>query len=505
MILISMLVLCGVPFWVDSVDSSVSKMKGRILLQVEKNGEAWYVIPETGERVFLSRPADALQVMKKYSLGVNHRDLLEFKLSGFPEKLAGKILLDVEDKGKAYYISPDTLKEHYLGRPGDAFQLMREKGLGISDKYLVKIPEVADNQDTDIDNGSLANGDKDLSAVSGNKSYSWEYKGKEFNIKLNLFDSVYDHYRNKPKVITYLADEEFTDKTEKYFNHYLNTEFADDTFVDLASSIKKEAEEAGLNENETLELASTFVQSIPYDHELAENILNNPGDHYMKYPYEVLYEGSGTCGGKSFLTVLLFDRLGYGTALFEFKEDNHLAPAVKCSPEHSTYSSGYCYVEATIKGYPIGIMPEDNPTEPSNPKTIESQENITNITQDISDLSEGEIHRKTEGNTYTGIKDNIESFQYITELKKDIKEEKTSLEKKREELNSLKEETKTLRDELDRYKKNEEYDKYNNLLPSYNDKVQKIEKEVEEYNALVNNYNKKTNEYNSLSAELYQY
>jgi len=35
------------------------KLSGRILLQVEDEGQAWYVEPETGERAFLGRPQDA--------------------------------------------------------------------------------------------------------------------------------------------------------------------------------------------------------------------------------------------------------------------------------------------------------------------------------------------------------------------------------------------------------------------------------------------------------------
>jgi len=41
-----------------------NKQKGKILLQVEGNGEAWYVNPGDGKRYFLGRPADAFRVMR---------------------------------------------------------------------------------------------------------------------------------------------------------------------------------------------------------------------------------------------------------------------------------------------------------------------------------------------------------------------------------------------------------------------------------------------------------
>lgn len=117
---------------------SASPVSGRILLQVEKKGEAWYVHPEDQKRYFLGRPADAFRIMRELSLGARHQFLDNTKI--FPERLAGRILLDVEKNGEAYYVHPPTLKKHYLGRPADAFQIMRELGLGISNKDLAAIP-----------------------------------------------------------------------------------------------------------------------------------------------------------------------------------------------------------------------------------------------------------------------------------------------------------------------------------------------------------------------------
>ncbi len=111
---------------------------GRILLQVEKNGEAWYVYPKSNFRYFLGRPADAFSVMRKLGLGAKH-DFIT-KSETFSASLSGLILLDVENHGEAYYINPIDLKKHYLGRPSDAFALMRELGLGISNIDIEKIP-----------------------------------------------------------------------------------------------------------------------------------------------------------------------------------------------------------------------------------------------------------------------------------------------------------------------------------------------------------------------------
>lgn len=111
---------------------------GYILLQVEKNGEAWYVFPTDGNRYYLGRPDDAFLIMKKLALGAKHNYIVNTNI--FPERLYGMILLDVERNGEAYYIYPGDGRKHYLGRPADAFRIMSSLGLGITNANLVNIP-----------------------------------------------------------------------------------------------------------------------------------------------------------------------------------------------------------------------------------------------------------------------------------------------------------------------------------------------------------------------------
>lgn len=111
---------------------------GYILLQVEKNGEAWYVYPTDGNRYYLGRPTDAFLAMQKLALGAKHDYLTNTRI--FPARLSGLILLDVDGNGEAYYIYPRDKKKYYLGRPADAFRIMRELGQGISNAGLVNIP-----------------------------------------------------------------------------------------------------------------------------------------------------------------------------------------------------------------------------------------------------------------------------------------------------------------------------------------------------------------------------
>lgn len=134
------------PFYADSA-SLGKELAGLILLNVEGNGEAWYVYPENNRRYYLGRPHDAFQIMRELGLGINEIDFQKIAQAGMPidgdqnlaKKLSGKIILQVEKNGEAWYIYPKDLKKYYLGRPEDAFKIMRELSLGITKENLAKI------------------------------------------------------------------------------------------------------------------------------------------------------------------------------------------------------------------------------------------------------------------------------------------------------------------------------------------------------------------------------
>ncbi len=120
-------------------DNLSNRLKGLILLRVESVGEAYYVYPNDSKRYYLGRPADAFNVMRELGLGATHEFITSNTI--YPDNVLGKILLDVEQNGEAYYIYPKDKKAYYLGRPADAFRVMRELGLGITNNDLSKIPE----------------------------------------------------------------------------------------------------------------------------------------------------------------------------------------------------------------------------------------------------------------------------------------------------------------------------------------------------------------------------
>lgn len=141
------------------------RLKGRILLQVESRGEAWYVDPRAHSRVYLGRPADAFRIMQGLGLGISENLFSSFAGLG-PASLTGMILLRVEDLGQAYYVNPADLKLYYLGRPADAFRIMQSLGLGITNNDLEKIG-IMKNKQTPADEILGEPGDAD------EKAYPW--------------------------------------------------------------------------------------------------------------------------------------------------------------------------------------------------------------------------------------------------------------------------------------------------------------------------------------------
>jgi len=144
--------------------SADARLAGMILLDVENNGEAWYVNPADAKRYYLGRPNDAFALMRTLGLGINETEFQKIPIAStsapvigtstataslattssgvdlsLAQKLSGKIILQVEKNGEAWYIYPKDLKKYYLGRPADAFAVMRQLGLGISRKDLAMI------------------------------------------------------------------------------------------------------------------------------------------------------------------------------------------------------------------------------------------------------------------------------------------------------------------------------------------------------------------------------
>src|SRR3989339_618789 len=106
------------------------KLKGKIILRVERKGEAYYINPRDKSIHSLGRPEEAFSIMREQGIGIANQN--------FTSKQLGKIFLQVENNGEAWYVNPDDEKRYFLGRPSDAFKVMRNLGLGINEINFVR-------------------------------------------------------------------------------------------------------------------------------------------------------------------------------------------------------------------------------------------------------------------------------------------------------------------------------------------------------------------------------
>jgi hypothetical protein len=127
------------PFLV-SAETLSDRVSGRILLQVENHGEAWYVNPDDGLRYYMKDGPTAYQMMREFGLGISEEDFAVIETDeAMNERLLGKIVLRVNLHGEAYYVHPDDGSIHYLQNGEAAYSVMRYFSLGITNSDLALI------------------------------------------------------------------------------------------------------------------------------------------------------------------------------------------------------------------------------------------------------------------------------------------------------------------------------------------------------------------------------
>ncbi len=461
---------------------AASNLNGRILLQVEDKGQAWYVNPVDSKRYYLGRPKDAFNLMRSLGLGISNSDLASFHNLA-PRRLAGRILLQVEDKGQAYYVNPLNLKLDYLGRPKDAFDLMRSSGLGI----------------TNVDLALVAKSDKADNVLSDPKSdhvFTFKYQNNEYQIGQNLSLEQYNIYKNSAKVYTYFNDSKPSDLRNSFYALFLQVKPGDDSLDELVSKIKKIAHDNKWSSDQLAEFTLAFVQYIPYDHAKLE--ANNNRNTNPYYPYETLYLDRGVCSDKTFLAVSLFRRLGFGAAILDFPDINHSALGLACPISDSINKSGYCYAETT-NYFPLGVIPQS-----INAGRVETAFDEFNNLLNPSNLGTIKIYQASQGILYQGIpklKEEINSLKLL----------KTSLSDKQKELNdlakNLSDQTKSisnLKSKMDAYYNSGNISEYNKLVLKYNSLVNKYNDSLANYKLKISEYNEQVNLFNKKNSYFYQ-
>jgi len=161
-----------------------SRVKGYILLQVEDAGQAYYVNPDDENGYYMKDGATAYEMMRSFGLGISNADLNKILAGNYSltNRLRGKIVLAVHKNGEAYYIHPKDRSVHYLKNGQAAYKLMRELSLGVSNKDLNKITiknKISKVKSSSKETVGASDGTISLAgSVSGNKVYlDWNVNG----------------------------------------------------------------------------------------------------------------------------------------------------------------------------------------------------------------------------------------------------------------------------------------------------------------------------------------
>jgi uncharacterized surface protein with fasciclin (FAS1) repeats len=141
------------------------KIAGKFFLQVEANGELWYIMPDSGERFLIRNPDEAMNLIELTGIGITNENLshipsAEGSTNGpfdmnLTKRLSGKFLIQVEGFGEAWYVNPMDMKRYYLGRPNDAFNLFASIAKGITNETALTIPEAKSIVDVAVEAGSF--------------------------------------------------------------------------------------------------------------------------------------------------------------------------------------------------------------------------------------------------------------------------------------------------------------------------------------------------------------
>ncbi len=350
-------------------------------------------------------------------------------------------------------------------------------GEAIKPKYGAGAPIAKAN----IDSGALDN---------TSSSFSWSYKGKNYELSVPLSGSLHRYYKQSKKVYTYRGDLP-ENWTEEYNRLFLKVRADDATFDTLTLALLELARKDNLSSDDTAGLIISFVQTIPYDFE------KDTKKEQTKYPYETLFTKKGVCADKTFLMYHLLRRAGYGVAIMQFLEKNHQSLGIKCDTSSAVFGSGYCYVETTAI-LPVGVIPTSFGESGQGVSSLSEGSPEFHLLLDTIRLGKADIFLKTEGKSYYGVDELKEKLTRLTILLNKIQDIKESVSSSTDDLDKRKEALKIQKELVDKAVKEENYDVYQALKVAYNQKVTEYRLALSVYQEMASVYNQDVKEYNVL-------
>ncbi len=149
--------------------SPADEYAGKVLIDVSKHGEAWYVNPQSRMRVYLGRPQEALDRLAARAVRVNFGQIARIAEEAgggandeaYAADRAGYVLQPDDLIGAAWYVNPVLKTRMRLATSDDAWQVMRTgipvtsaqlKGIGIETEIV--LPPVGSHTVKSVDTAS---------------------------------------------------------------------------------------------------------------------------------------------------------------------------------------------------------------------------------------------------------------------------------------------------------------------------------------------------------------
>lgn len=183
--------------------------------------------------------------------------------------------------------------------------------------------------------------------------HSWEYKGRECSISLNINTELYNYYRNEREHQFYRYHFNGSVMPPNYYGFMLSER---DRMVIRA--LAHEFSDNVETETERIALALSFVQSLSY----AFDVDSKGEEEYVRYPIETLVDGCGDCEDKVSLLAALLYEMDADFVLLMLPD--HMAIGVHCDGVRADRyilfrGKKYYYLETTMSEWRMGQIPED--------------------------------------------------------------------------------------------------------------------------------------------------
>ena len=181
------------------------------------------------------------------------------------------------------------------------------------------------------------------------RSYSFLYKGRVCEITVNIPSELYERAKFTERHVTKWCYAGVCSDVN-WAKYWINMALSP-AERPIIISIVNQLRACATTDNEFVEAATLFVQSLDYDWEK----FFTPLSEGARFPVETLVEERGVCGDKALLLAAILYYDGFETALLEYKQESHMAVGVKCTCPNV---GEYCFIEPTQPN-PIGHIPEE--------------------------------------------------------------------------------------------------------------------------------------------------